>query len=230
MESGAKVSQQPFKLVIFDFDGTLVDSQHNIHKNMVEAFVQNDLDAPSLDDVRRIVGLKLEYAVAEMLPEGADWELACEVSDSFRDAFIKARQRPCFEEPIFPGVREMLARLDTSDTLLAIATGKNLRGLKKSLDHHGFTDHFVTLKTADDGPGKPHPDILHQAMAENGVHPNETVMIGDTTYDIEMARAAGVAAVGVSWGYHADSSLIQAGAHIVVNSCEELPTCFVDLI
>ncbi|WP_085900467.1 HAD-IA family hydrolase [Kiloniella majae] len=222
--------RQPFKLVIFDFDGTLVDSQFNIHKNMIEAFTVNGLSEPTLEDVRRIVGLKLEYAVAEMLPRDASWELACKVSDSYRESFVEARQKPCFEEPVFDGVREMLQRLDQPETLLAIATGKNLRGLKKSLDHHGFQDHFVTLKTADDGPSKPHPEILYQAMAENGVDPKDTVMIGDTTYDIEMARAAGVSAVGVSWGYHETQALFDAGAHIVVNSCEELPERFVDLV
>ena len=86
------------------------------------------------------------------------------------------------------------------------------------------------MKTADDGPSKPHPEILYQAMAENGVEPQDTVMIGDTTYDIEMARAAGVSAVGVSWGYHETQTLFDAGAHIVVNSCEELPERFADLV
>ncbi|MFD2205187.1 HAD-IA family hydrolase [Kiloniella antarctica] len=219
-----------FKLVIFDFDGTLVDSQYNIHRYMVVAFLENGLTAPSLDDVRRIVGLKLEYAVAEILPEGSPWELACSISDSYRQAFIKARELPDFDEPIFPGVRKMLERLNKPDTLLAIATGKNLKGLQKSLAHHNLSDFFVTLKTADDGPSKPHPEILLQAMVENGVAPCDTVMIGDTTYDIEMARSAGVAAVGVSWGYHANSQLIKAGAHTIVNSCEELPTSFVDLL
>ncbi len=222
--------QHRFKLVIFDFDGTLVDSQYNIHRNMVLAFLENGLKAPTLDDVRRIVGLKLEYAVAEMLPEGSPWELACSVSDSYRQAFIKARQLPDFDEPVFPGVRAMLDSLNQPDKLLAIATGKNLRGLKKSLEHHDLSEYFVTLKTADDGPSKPHPEILHQAMAENGVSASDTVMIGDTTYDIEMARSAGVAAVGVSWGYHTNEQLIQAGAHTIVNSCEELPTSFLDLL
>ncbi|WP_419902473.1 HAD-IA family hydrolase [Kiloniella sp.] len=216
--------------MIFDFDGTLVDSQYNIHRYMVAAFIENGLKAPTLDDVRRIVGLKLEYAVAEMLPERSPWELACSVSDSYRQAFIKARQLPDFDEPVFPGVRGMLDRLNTPDTLLAIATGKNLRGLEKSLEHHKLSDYFVTLKTADDGPSKPHPEILHQAMAENGVDPFDTVMIGDTTYDIEMARSAGVTAVGVSWGYHTNNQLFQAGAHTIVNSCEDLPTSFRDLV
>ncbi len=224
------MSQHRFKLVIFDFDGTLVDSQFNIHRYMVEAFLGNGLKAPTLDDVRRIVGLKLEYAIAEMLPKGSAWELACSVADSYRQAFIKARELPDFDEPVFPGVRDMLDRLNRPDTLLAIATGKNLMGLKKSLEHHEFSDYFVTLKTADDGPSKPHPEILHQAMAENGIDACDTVMIGDTTYDIEMARSAGVTAVGVSWGYHTNNQLIQAGAHTIINSCEDLPTSFLDLV
>ncbi|MCZ4282983.1 HAD-IA family hydrolase [Kiloniella laminariae] len=224
------MSGHRFKLVVFDFDGTLVDSQANIHSCMVQAFVANALPAPTIEQVRRIVGLKLEYAVAEILQQDGDWELACAVSDSYRQAFIKARELPDFHEPVFAGVREMLQRLSLSETLMAVATGKNLRGLQKSLAHHQFADFFVTLKTADDGPSKPHPEILIQAMKENGVEPADTVMIGDTTYDIEMARAAGAAAIGVSWGYHHQDELLKAGAHCIVQSCDDLPAVFTDLL
>lgn len=218
-----------FKLIMFDFDGTLVDSQAGIHRCMSEAFAENGLTPPDLAAVRRIVGLKLEYAVAENLPDKGDMDLACRVADSYRHAFMRFRASPDFVEPTFPRVHETLDLLNRPDALLGIATGKNLKGLQRSLEHHRLTDYFVTLKAAEHGRGKPDPDILLQAIAENGVEPEETVMIGDTSYDMGMAVAAGTAAVGVSWGYHAPEELTDSGAHIVLNDFADLLSALADL-
>lgn len=211
------------KLVMFDFDGTLVDSQWAIVAAMGQAFQGAGLAAPDAEPVRRVVGLRLETAVADLLPEGAPQRVT-EVAEGYRRAFTDLRRRPDFHEPLFPGIRELLDWLDRPEILLGIATGKNRRGLLHSLERHGLHGRFAVLKTADDGPGKPHPEILERAMAELGVEPDNTAMIGDTTFDMMMARSAGARAVGVSWGYHEAGELSAAGAHCVVETVEAIPS------
>ena len=120
-------------------------------------------------------------------------------------------------EPLFEGVHEMLDRLaGQPETLLAVATGKGIRGVNRVLDLHGLRNLFVTVQTPDGNPSKPHPGMLQAAMREAGVGPERTVMIGDTSYDMEMARAAGCFALGVTWGYHRPQHLREAGAHTIV--------------
>ena len=131
---------------------------------------------------------------------------------------VDLRRRPDHDEPLFPGAREALSALDRPDVLLGIATGKGRRGLLHVLEHHGLVDRFATLKTADDGPGKPHPAILEEAMAELGVDPVDTVMVGDTVFDVQMARNARVEAIGVAWGYHEAEELMAAGAGCVIET------------
>lgn len=205
------------KLVMFDFDGTLVDSQSVIVAAMSEAFLAAGLAPPEPADVRRIVGLRLETAVARLLPDGMEGR-ADALSDGYRKAFFEVRRRPDHDEPLFPGALEALHALDRPDVLLGIATGKGRRGLVHVLEHHGLVERFATLKTADDGPGKPHPAILEQAMAELGVDPGDTVMVGDTVFDVQMARNAGVEAIGVAWGYHEAEELTAAGAVCVIET------------
>lgn len=213
----------PFRLIVFDFDGTLVDSQRAILAAMGQAFAAHSLAGPAPEAVRRIVGLKLEIAVARLLPDPADDEMASRVADSYRNAYFTLRQRPDYDEPLFAGVHEGLQRLNLPQVRLGIATGKSRRGLLACLERHDIRKHFVTLQTAEDGPSKPHPEILRLAMAEVGVEPAETVLIGDTTYDMEMAGSAGVAAIGVAWGYHGTRELRGSGAERIVERFADLP-------
>jgi phosphoglycolate phosphatase len=213
--------QHAFRLIVFDFDGTLVDSQGQIVAAMETAFTAAGHPAPEAAAVRRTVGLRLESAVARLLPE-PDWPVVEELSQGYREAATALRQRQESSEALFPGARAALERLDRTPVSLGIATGKGRRGLSMSLERHEIGHHFTVLKTADDGPGKPAPDILRQAMAEVGVAPEETVVIGDTTFDVEMARNAGVRAVGVAWGYHESQELIGAGAGRVIDHFEAL--------
>jgi phosphoglycolate phosphatase len=219
----------PFRLIMFDFDGTLVDSQRTIAQSMARAFEAEGLPAPAPEAVRRVVGLRLEAAAARLLPDPDDTDTAERIAESYRNAFQALRGRGDVHEPLFPGAREMLERLDQPHVCLGIATGKGRRGLLSSLERHGLSEFFVTLQTADDGPGKPHPEILHRAMAEVGAGRAETVLIGDTTYDMEMAANAGVRAVGVGWGYHGSEELTASGAARVIESFDDLLPCLANL-
>lgn len=212
------------KLVIFDCDGTIVDSQHAIVAAMVTGFAAHGLDAPNRDDVLGVVGLSLVEAVERLLPVELHGEAAVRVAESYKEAFAELRQQSHHHEPLFPGALETLNSLRArDDILLGIATGKSLRGVDALFEREGLRDHFVTIQTADDHPSKPHPSMIERAMIECGVDPDATVMIGDTTYDIEMARAAGVAALGVTWGYHPREALEYAGAHELVENYTSVP-------
>lgn len=210
------------RLAVFDCDGTLVDSQHAIIAAMTAAWRAHGLDAPEARAVRRVVGLPLLTAIEKILPGGAPDDFR-RLASHYRDAFNTLRQHPDHEEPLFPGVKEVLDILDGAGYLLAIATGKSRRGLCATLELNGLTGRFATLKTSDDGPGKPNPDMLISAMAEAGATPSETVMIGDTSFDMLMAGNAGVMAIGVSWGYHDRHELSEAGAARLIEHFAELP-------
>ncbi len=203
------------RLIMFDCDGTLVDSQHVIFAAMTYAFERHGMACPDMDSVRRVVGLGLVEAVEVLVPH-LDRDTHVVLAGSYRDAFGHLRQDPLHTEPLFPGVREALEALAGAGYLLGIATGKSRRGLNSTLNLHGMRDLFVTLQTADDAPGKPHPGMLENALRATGARREDTVMIGDTVFDIHMARNAGVHPLGVSWGYHPAGELADAGARHVL--------------
>ncbi len=217
-----------YRLVVFDCDGTLVDSQHSILAAMCVAFEGEGLPTPRLESVRRIIGLTLEVAVGQLLEEVSDSEegpadpRVDPIAEGYRKAFHDLRIRTGFHEPLYPGAREVLERLDQAQVLLGVATGMGRRRLLPMLEHHGLAGFFTTLQTADEGPGKPHPAMLERAMAEAGSTPQETLVIGDTVFDIQMAVSAGVSAFGVSWGYHETQDLLAAGASRVLGSFADL--------
>jgi phosphoglycolate phosphatase len=202
------------RLAIFDCDGTLVDSQHNIAAAVAECFTAHGLPVPPREQSRRVVGLSLVEAMEVLHPPGTP-EQHLELAESYKSAFQDMRVRGAVDEPLFEGVAELLDRLEADGWLLGVATGKSDRGLDLCLACHGYGSRFVTLQTADRHPSKPNPSMIHQAMAEAGAEPGTTMMIGDTSYDIAMARAAGVTAIGVAWGYHEPEELWAAGAHHV---------------
>jgi phosphoglycolate phosphatase len=202
------------RLAIFDCDGTLVDSQHSIAAALADAFTAHDLPVPPPHESRRVVGLSLVEAMAALLP-GHPHSLHVTLADSYKSAFQRMRARDAVDEPLFEGIAALLDALEADGWLLGVATGKSDRGLGLCLDCHGLAGRFVTLQTADRHPSKPHPSMVELAMAEAGAEPSTTLMIGDTSFDILMARAAGVTAIGVAWGYHAPQELWEAGAHHV---------------
>jgi phosphoglycolate phosphatase len=209
------------KLALFDCDGTMVDSQANICASMDQAFTKHGLVPPDHHLVRRIVGLSLTEAVAQLHPEG-DQEIVAAVTQSYKDGFVELRQAGGLHEPLYDGLLEILETLEASGWVLGVATGKSDRGLRHVLETHGLSDRFVTLQTADRHPSKPHPAMVELAILEAGAAPETTAMIGDTSFDMEMAVNARVRAVGVDWGYHDEHELISAGAEVVAATMSDL--------
>ncbi len=212
---------EPLKLAVFDCDGTLVDSQGAIVRTMAAAFAAWNLPEPEPAKVRRVVGLPLVEAISRLWPDG-DIQACAALSETYKENFGGLRRADAVEEPLFPHAVEALTALRDDGWLLGIATGKSRRGLVNTLEGHGLLDRFITVQTADTGPGKPAPDMLLRAIAEVGGDARRTVMVGDTTYDIHMARSARVAALGVSWGYHETQELIDAGAFRVLDDYRDL--------
>ncbi len=209
------------RLVVFDCDGTLVDSQAAIGQSMASAFKDIGLPFPGNEVVKKVVGLSLHDAALLLLPEDQH-ALAGDLVVGYRKAFSALRQNDQVHEPLFPGVREMLQALRSENILMGVATGKGQKGLEKTLDGHGISDFFDTLQTADHHPGKPNPSMLFTAMNEVGVEAETTLFVGDTTFDIEMGKSAGVKTLGVSWGYHDPKALIESGAGAMLESMDEV--------
>ena len=209
------------RLAIFDCDGTLVDSQANICMAMDDAFATARLDPPGRVATLRVVGLSLIEAMQVLLPD-ADDALHRAMAEHYKQAFWRLRGKGLVEEPLYDGIAEAIDALESDGWLLGVATGKSDRGLALCLEQHGLTKRFITLQTADRHPSKPHPSMIETAIAEAGSSPATTVMIGDTSFDMLMARASGVRALGVSWGYHAPDDLHAAGAHAVATHPREL--------
>jgi len=210
------------KLVILDCDGTLVDSQNGICAAMEHAFSGMGLKAPSREETLAIIGLSLPEAFAALASEHDD-DLRAALAQRYRRAFLEMKRDPALHEPLFPGVAAAIEAFgQREDVVLGIATGKARRGIDRLFEREGWADRFLTVQTADHHPSKPHPAMVRAAMAEAGVAPERTVMVGDTTFDVEMALAADVGALGVAWGYHAPEELREAGAHGIVEHCDRL--------
>ena len=209
------------RLAVFDCDGTLVDGQADVCEAMDAAFAAQGLAPPDRHLTRRMVGLSLPEAMRKLLPGGGP-DVHDTLAAHYRDAYRARRTAGVLDEPLFDGVAALLERLSGAGWLLGVATGKSDRGLALCLSTHGIAGHFVTLQTADRHPSKPHPAMLQAAMDAVGAKASETAMIGDTAYDIAMARAAGVRAIGVSWGYHPPSELIASGAQAVADNAAAL--------
>jgi len=207
------------KLALFDVDGTLVDSQAHILAAMAHAHEGGDLPLPTQEAVLSIVGLSLPVAMARLHP-GADGARIDALVTGYKGAFGSLRALTL--SPLYPGVREVLMELaGRGDVVLGVATGKSRRGLDHILAAHGLEGVFATTQVADDHPSKPDPSMIRAALAETGA--TRAVMIGDTSFDMEMGRAAGVGRLGVAWGYHPRAALVAAGAERVIEAMEALP-------
>ena len=198
------------KLIVFDCDGTLVDSQHMICAAMRQAYEAHGLSVPERERLLAIVGLSLPDAFRRLAQGGhaPQNHPVDSLVAHYRTAFAALRQSVEHLEPLYPGAKEALDRLATRpDAVLA---------------RHGLAERFATIQTADDAPSKPHPGMVLAAMGATGIGADDTVVVGDTVFDVEMARAAGTRAIGVGWGYHEPEALMRAGAETVVGRFSEL--------
>jgi phosphoglycolate phosphatase len=208
---------KPLKLIVFDCDGTLVDSQHMIVAAMTTAYGAHNIPLPAREVLLSVVGLSLVEAFTK-LGEGRDGFPAESLAGHYRDAFHAMRAPGSPVEPLYPGAADAIAELARRDDIvLGIATGKSQRGVRLVLGHHRLLDRFITIQTADDAPSKPDPGMVLAAMRDAGAAPENTTVVGDTVYDIAMARAAGAAGIGVTWGYHPGAALAEAGALAVID-------------
>jgi phosphoglycolate phosphatase len=204
------------KLILFDVDGTLMDSQHMICAAMDMAFRGQGLPCPAPDAVRAIIGLSLENAMRR-LSAGEDHPIDGLVA-GYKEAFSTMRQAGEWKAPLYPGARAAIESLHLrDDVVLGVATGKSRRGVAAMVETHALEGVFTIIQTADTSPSKPHPGMVLNAMRETGIEPENTVVIGDTVFDMEMARNAGASAIGVSWGYHPAANLRAAGARAVLD-------------
>lgn len=212
------------KLVLFDCDGTLVDSAATIHETMRRTFLHFNKPEPALSATKAIMGLTLDIAIARMdgKPHVDDEALA--MTAHYKSLFTVVRQAPDYKEaPLFDGIRTVVERLAAEDTILMGAvTGKSRRGLDSMMDVHGFRPYFKVSRTADDCPSKPHPSMVIECCDEMGMRPEQAIVIGDAIYDMQMAKSAGAKAIGVSWGSATADQLMASGADAVVHETNAL--------
>jgi phosphoglycolate phosphatase len=199
------------RCAIFDCDGTLVDSGGTIHRALGLAFAEHGLSLPPRKEAQRVIGLSLVEAMAELAPT-RDADLHQRMAQTYKDAFVTLRGKKEVEEPLYDGILPLLDALEANGWLLAVATGKSDRGLRHCLTSHGLHARFLSLQTADRHPSKPHPSMALQALADCGAEARHSVVIGDTGWDMGMARSAGCHAIGALWGYHDEAELRAAGA------------------
>ncbi|NTF32166.1 HAD-IA family hydrolase [Rhizobium skierniewicense] len=212
------------KLVLFDCDGTLVDSAGLIHEVMARTFVHFGYDRPDVSLTKSIIGLTLDIAIARMQGKPHVDDEAVAMTAHYKAIYAETRAEAGFEEPVFEGIHAMVDVLAKREELLMGAvTGKSRRGLNLIMDTHGFRQHFIVSRTADDCPSKPHPAMVTECCSQTGIVPADTIVIGDAIYDMQMAKAAGAKAIGVSWGYASVEDLWKAGADAIVNHPSEIP-------
>ena len=204
------------RLAVFDCDGTLVDSGATIYAALTESLQANGLAVPSPEVSRRVIGLSLVEAIAQLTPDLSDADHR-KLAEDYKRAFMAMRVAGRVEEPLFDGVLEVLDALEADGWLLAVATGKSDRGLRHCLDQHNIHARFVSLQTADRHPSKPHPSMVEQAIADADAEPASTIVVGDTSFDMAMAAAAGARGIGAGWGYHDAHELLAAGAVAVAD-------------
>jgi phosphoglycolate phosphatase len=200
------------KLAIFDIDGTLIDSRRVIHDAMLHAYDRCGLKDPGYDRIRKVIGLGLRQAFATLEPDAPD-DILTELESAYVEAFVILRETQEGREPLYDGARDLLEQLHRDGWLLGVATGKSRRGVTNVLRMHELESLFHASVCADDGPGKPHPFMVTENLRLTSANPRKTIVIGDATHDMQMARAAGVRGLGVCWGFAQADELRAAGAH-----------------
>ena len=207
-----------YELIIFDWDGTLMDSAAKIVQCMQQAARHCEVDVPSVEAVSHIIGISLKPAIKQLFNTDDD-QLAERLVLAYKEVYLGVDTTPC---PLFNGVETMLSDLVAKQRTLAVATGKARRGLERAWRQTGTGHYFTTSRCADEAESKPSPDMLLQLIEERGLTPAQALMIGDTTYDMQMAQSIGMDRVGVSYGVHAQVNLEKHKPKAIVHSIAEL--------
>ena len=211
------ISENLIELIVFDWDGTLMDSTAAISESIRLAAADMGLPVPTIASANHVIGLGLADALAHAVPTLRKHDIAAFSARYRHHYMIRAQQLQAFD-----GAADLLATLNRAGVPVAIATGKGRQGLNSALAAVGWNHHFVTSRCADEGNPKPHPWMLLDICAELTVAPARTVMIGDTTHDLTMARSAGARAVAVSYGAHPIDQLNQCQPDVICGSIEQL--------
>jgi len=216
----------PLRLVIFDVDGTLIDSQAHILAAMARAFDGVGLPVPDRGAVLGVVGLSLPVLVDQLAP-AADATTQARIIEGYKQGFADLRtEGEAGMSPLYPGARAALDALaGRGDILLAVATGKSRRGMAHVIEMHRLEGVFHSVQTADDHPSKPSPEMIRACLMETGVDGRDAAILGDTAFDMEMGRNAGVHPIGVAWGYHNRKRLFQAGAADLLEDFSAMMPC-----
>ncbi|NBC12352.1 MAG: HAD-IA family hydrolase [Gammaproteobacteria bacterium] len=208
-----------YELLVFDWDGTLMDSAARIVASMQAAFAELGLPPPAAAAARNVIGLGLTHAVAELAPT-QDAAMRARIIERYRAHYLELDDTPT---PLFPGAEEVVSGLRAAGYLLAVATGKSRIGLDRALAQSGLGAHFHATRSADETFSKPHPQMLQELLDELGVHASRALMIGDTEYDLLTAQNAGVDAVAVCYGVHTPERLLALEPRACLSAIDALP-------
>ena len=221
--AGALMPVTRKRLVIFDVDGTLVDSQNAIVAALTQAFAAEALSPPPRAQMLAIVGLSLDEAFASLVPAARAAQRTRMVR-RYKQAFLDLRRAGRGEAAarMYPGARDLVLALHQQGHVLGVATGKARRGVRHFVDSHGLDGRFSVIQTADDAPSKPDPQMVLNCLAGAAVAPEDTVIVGDTEFDMAMGAAAGIRRIGVSWGYHPTERILRGGAEAIAEDMHHL--------
>jgi len=213
-----------YRLLVFDWDGTLADSTAVIRRALQRAAADLGYPVPADREASYIIGMSLRPALQHAIPALRESDLP-RLTERYRHHFLAGES----EIALFDGIVQLLDRLRGQGFELAIATGKSRRGLDRALAQMGLADRFAATRCADEGFAKPHPGMLYALYERLAIDPREALMIGDTTHDLELAENAGSDAIGVTWGAHEVALLRGRRAVALVDSVAELETAIGEL-
>ena len=210
---------KPFHLLIFDWDGTLMDSAARIVECLKSAARDCGESLRPDQQLRNVIGLGLEEAIRALYPT-IDAKAVTTMAQAYRDHYLYKSE---IQTPLFPGVAALLEELRQQDYWLAVATGKSRQGLDKAMEEHGVSHHFFVTRCASETLSKPHPQMLHEILDELGIDSRDALMIGDTEYDMQLANNAGTSALAVSYGVHAPDRLLKHEPLGCLDDIRDLP-------
>ena len=213
-----------YQLIIFDWDGTIMDSAQKISNCITASARDLNLIEPSDQQAKSVIGLGLLEAM-QVLFKGESHEMHKKIVETYKYHFVTADQT---EQGLFDGVEQGLAELENAGAVLSVATGKSRAGLDRVLDITGLKHHFITTRCADETRSKPHPQMLYEILDYTSIDPNKSIMIGDTTYDLDMAVSAKMHGLGAGYGVHSESDLNASNAIEVMQSFNDIINWLLD--